>query len=92
MRTLTDALPIHNSDNQHEMLLREDDHVPWNKRRLEIASSILSITAHRLTGHWITITATETTTSHKGNVQSRTIHFKLNPAEAKKFGEFIANT
>lgn len=75
---------------QHlRMRYRDDKHVPFNKKRHEVESSVLTMNFDRCDGQWLTVTTEETTVSHRGNIAGRSIMATLKEEEARKLAMFI---
>lgn len=68
---------------------RDDDHTPYTKLAHEFLASWAQVSFTKsIVGKWVEVRAEETTTSKKGNTQTRVITLVLPAADFKKMVSF----
>jgi len=94
-RKLTLDMPFHPYSGAPHLrrVVTDRDHVPFNKRRHQVESSVARFTATAMPGgDWVTVEMEETTKSHSGTVQTRTISMSIPAAFADSMGDVLKAT
>ena len=84
--------PYHGNTTQKRISVVNSDNVPWTKRRGDFDTSQLEMQLTRCDHNenkWLNISMEETTKSHKGHTQARTLHITLDAKDAERLAKFI---